>query len=105
MVSGGPIFDFGGVHVDLERNEVTRGAEKITLSRAELRLLRYLLEHPGLVISREELLEKVWGLEGDMLTRTVRWTSMWALCVRSWNDPRYPKYLLTVKGLGYKAAV
>jgi two-component system alkaline phosphatase synthesis response regulator PhoP len=100
---GDLVFDLDRVHVDLERNEVTRDGRCIGLSRAELRLLRYLLEHRGAVISREELLEKVWGLEGRMLTRTVD-VHMATLRRKIEPDPRFPRYLLTVKGVGYKVA-
>jgi two-component system, OmpR family, alkaline phosphatase synthesis response regulator PhoP len=98
---GAGMFQIGDVRVDLERNEVARGEERIVLSRAELRLLRYLLERPGFVVSREELLERVWGMEGDMLTRTVD-VHMGTLRKKLEPDARYPKYLLTIKGLGYK---
>jgi len=93
--------DFGDVRVDVARHEVTRGAEPVPLSPIEFRLLEYLLERRGTVVSREELLENVWGLKGDTLSRTVD-VHVAGLRKKIEPDHRYPKYLLTVKGSGYK---
>jgi DNA-binding response OmpR family regulator len=97
-------YEFGDVRVDLRANEVTRGGELVTLSRAEFRLLKYLLEHRGSVVGREELLEKVWGLNGATLSRTVD-VHMASLRKKIERDPKYPEVILTVKGFGYKLAV
>jgi two-component system alkaline phosphatase synthesis response regulator PhoP len=95
---------FGDVHVDLTRNEVRRGDKILALSRAEYRLLCYLLEHRGRVIAREELLEKVWSLQGDTMSRTVD-VHVASLRKKIEPDARYPRHLVTVKGFGYKLAV
>jgi len=70
----------------------------------EFRLLEYLIARRGVVISREELLENVWGLQGDTLSRTVD-VHIAGLRKKIEADPRYPRYLLTVKGAGYKLAI
>jgi DNA-binding response OmpR family regulator len=93
--------EIGDVRVDAQRNQVTRAGVAITLSRAEFRLLKYLIERRGAVIGREELLEKVWGLDGDTLSRTVD-VHMASLRKKIEPDPRYPRYILTVKGAGYR---
>jgi DNA-binding response OmpR family regulator len=95
---------FGDVRIDLRKHEVTRAGKPLTLSPVEFRLLEYLIERRGAVVTREELLEKVWGLDGDTLSRTVD-VHMAGLRKKIEADSRYPRFLLTVKGTGYKLAV
>ena len=96
--------EFGNVRVDFNKHEVTRGGMPVTLSPAEFRLLQYLIERHGAVVSREELLEKVWNLQGDTLSRTVD-VHIAGLRKKIEADSRYPRFLLTVKGAGYKMAI
>ena len=97
-------FEFGDVQVDLARNEATRAGAPLPFSRGELRLLKYLLDHRGDIVTREELLAKVWGLEPDTLSRTVD-VHIAALRKKIEPDSRYPQFLITVKGFGYKMVV
>jgi two-component system alkaline phosphatase synthesis response regulator PhoP len=92
---------FGDVQVDLRSHEVTRAGKAVPLSPVECRLLEYLMARRGTVVSREELLENVWGLKGDTLSRTVD-VHVAGLRKKIEADQRYPRYLLTVKGAGYK---
>jgi len=62
---------FGDIHMDLAAHRVTRGGRHIHLGPTEFRLLRYLLEHPGRVFSREQLLDAVWGSDVYVEPRTV----------------------------------
>lgn len=96
--------EFGDVRVDLRKHEVLRAGEEVTLSRAEFRLLEYLIERRGAVVTREELLENVWSLDADTLSRTVD-VHIAGLRKKIEPDSRYPRYLLTVKGAGYKLAL
>jgi len=98
------LFEFGDIRVDLRSNEVTRDRQPVPLSRGEYRLLRYLIEHRGSTISREELFDKVWGMESDTMSRTVD-VHVASLRKKIEPDPRYPQYLLTVKGFGYRLVV
>ena len=102
-VSAGQV-EFGNVCVNLRKHEVTLSGKTVTLSPVEFRLLEYLIGRRGLVVTREELLEKVWGLGGDTLTRTVD-VHIAALRRKIEANPRYPRFLLTVKGAGYKLAI
>jgi DNA-binding response OmpR family regulator len=95
--------EFGDVRVDLRRHEVTRSGKRLALSPVEFRLLEYLIERRGTVVAREELLENVWGLQGDTLSRTVD-VHIAGLRKKIEDDSRYPRFLLTVKGAGYKLA-
>jgi DNA-binding response OmpR family regulator len=91
----------GEVRVDLKNHEVLRNGEPLPLSPVEFRLLSYLLERRGAVVTREELLENVWAMHGDTLSRTVD-VHIAGLRKKIEADPRYPRYLITVKGSGYK---
>ena len=103
-VAGKARAAFGNVRVDFRKHEITRGGKPVTLSRSEFRLLEYLIEHRGTVVTREELLENVWSVNGDTLSRTVD-VHVAGLRKKIEADPRYPRFLLTVKGAGYKLAI
>jgi two-component system alkaline phosphatase synthesis response regulator PhoP len=93
--------DFGSIHVDLLGTEASRDGKPVNLSAREFHLLRYLLEHRGATLSREELLKQVWGYSADMYTRTVD-VHIASLRQKLEDDPKQPKFILTVQGLGYK---
>jgi len=82
---------------------VLRDGRPVNLSAREFALLRYLIEHRGVALSREELLEKVWGYEPGTTTRTVDVHIAW-LRQKLEENPKYPQFILTVRGLGYKFA-
>jgi two-component system, OmpR family, alkaline phosphatase synthesis response regulator PhoP len=96
-------FRFGNIAVDFRRAEVTRGDEKLELSAREFKLLRYFIEHRGATLSRDELLNEVWGYNAMPSTRTVDVHVAW-LRQKVEENPRHPQYILTVHGLGYKFA-
>ena len=79
------------MRVDLVKHEVTRAGKPLTLSRAEFRLLEYLMRRRGAVVTREELLENVWGLHGDTLSRTVD-VHIAGLRKKIEADSRYPRF-------------
>lgn len=95
---------FGNISINLRQHEVVRAGTPIALTPIEFRLLQYLLERRGSIVTREELLENVWSADGGMLSRTV---DVHVACLRKKiePDPRYPRFLLTIKGAGYKLAV
>jgi len=95
------VHEFGSVTVDLERHEATRGAENLELTPREFRLLGYFLEHQGEVVSREELLDAVWGYDTIPFTRTVD-THVAKLRKKIEDDPSAPQHIITVHRLGYK---
>jgi two-component system alkaline phosphatase synthesis response regulator PhoP len=95
------VHTFGDVRVDLRATEVTRGDQPVELSSREFALLRFFIEHPGLTLSRKELLTKVWGYHAAMFTRTVD-VHVASLRQKIEEDPRRPRFLLTVQRLGYK---
>jgi two-component system alkaline phosphatase synthesis response regulator PhoP len=97
----GDSFRFGDVAVDFRRAEVTKGGQPLDLSAREFKLLRYFVEHRGAALSRDELLNEVWGYNAMPSTRTVDVHVAW-LRQKLEDNPRHPQYIITVHGLGYK---
>lgn len=94
---------FGEIRVDFRRAEVLKGAAPLDLSAREFQLLRYFIEHRGATLTREELLNEVWGYHAMPSTRTVDVHVAW-LRQKIEPNPRHPQYILTVHGMGYKFA-
>lgn len=96
-------YQFGPIRVDFRRAEVTRDNQPLELSAREFQLLRYFIEHRGSTISRDELLNEVWGYNSMPSTRTVDVHVAW-LRQKLEANPRHPQLILTIHGLGYKFA-
>lgn len=94
-------FEFGNVRVDFEKAELFRQGTQVSLAGRELQLLRYLIEHRGKVISREELLQNVWEYSPDISTRTVDVHIAW-LRQKIEDNPQAPRHIQTVRGSGYR---
>lgn len=94
-------FKFADVVIDFRRAEVTKGGRRVDLSAREFKLLRYFVEHRGATISRDELLNEVWGYNAMPSTRTVDVHVAW-LRQKLETNTRHPQHLLTMHGLGYK---
>jgi two-component system, OmpR family, alkaline phosphatase synthesis response regulator PhoP len=96
-------FHFGDVEVDFERGDVRKSGVAVALAAKELELLRYLVDHRGNVVSREELLESVWEYQPGVSSRTLDVHVAW-LRQKLEENPKYPQYILTIRGIGYKFA-
>ncbi|HMH76346.1 MAG TPA: response regulator transcription factor [Candidatus Udaeobacter sp.] len=94
-------FAFGSVRVDLRARQAFKGGHEVRLTRKEFDLLRYLVEHPGEVITRDRLLDEVWGYERFPTTRTVD-THILRLRQKFEDDPERPAHILTAHGQGYR---
>ena len=92
---------FGGVLADFRRAEVTRDGAPVALSAKELQLLKFLVAHRGEVLSRDEILNRVWGYDAMPVTRTVD-VHVAELRRKLEPNPRSPQFIVTVHGLGYK---
>lgn len=92
---------FADIEVDFTSMEAKRGGNPLTLTAHEFKLLKFLALSPGRVISREELLDQVWGYENYPTTRTVD-NSILRLRQKIEPDPSSPQYFLTIHGAGYK---
>ena len=99
--AGKGAYRFGSVDVDFRSAEVRRDGSPLEVSAREFQLLCYLIEHRGETLSREKLLNEVWGYEAMPSTRTVDVHVAW-LRQKIEPNPRHPQFLLTVHGLGYK---
>jgi two-component system alkaline phosphatase synthesis response regulator PhoP len=99
--SGGPVYEFGPVSVNVRGAEVRRDGKPMALSAREFQLLRYFIEHRGAALSREELLRNVWGYDASLSTRTVDVHVAW-LRQKLEPDPKNPQFILTLQGIGYK---
>lgn len=94
-------FKFGSVAVDFRRAEVLRENQPVELSALEFKLLQYLIEHRGEVLKRDELLDEVWGYDAMPSTRTVDVHVAW-LRQKLEENPKYPQFIQTIHGMGYK---
>ena len=80
---------------------MTRNRELLNLSAKEFQLLRYFIEHDHETLSRETLLQRVWGYQSTPSTRTVDVHVAW-LRQKIEDDPKNPRWIVTVHGMGYK---
>ena len=92
---------FGDVEVDFRRHAAVRGGRAIDMTRKEFALLRFLASCEDTVVTRDELLNKVWGFEAYPITRTVD-NHIAGLRAKLEADPARPVYIQTVHGVGYK---
>jgi two-component system, OmpR family, alkaline phosphatase synthesis response regulator PhoP len=96
-------YRFGAVEVDFEKAETLKSGVPVNLAGKEMQLLRYLIDHRGKVLTRDELLHEVWEYQQDVSTRTVDVHIAW-LRQKLENNPQSPKHILTVRGSGYRFA-
>ncbi len=94
-------YSFGDVRVDFRRAETLREGNNVELSALEFKLLQYFIAHRGVTLSRDELLDEVWGYDAMPTTRTVDVHIAW-LRQKLEQNPRRPQFIVTVHGLGYK---
>lgn len=99
--AGTDTYEFEGLAVDFRRAEVHRDGEPVELSAREFQLLRYFIENRGNVLSRDELLNNVWGYDAMPSTRTVDVHVAW-LRQKIEANPKHPERIRTVHGMGYK---
>jgi DNA-binding response OmpR family regulator len=94
-------IEIGGLLVDFRRHEARKDGHPVELTPREIELLRYFVEHRGEVLSRERLLDAVWGYNAIPFTRTVD-MHVAKLRKKVEDDPASPRLLVTVHRLGYK---
>ena len=81
--------------------QLTKKGKVVELAAKELQLLRYFVEHQGIPLSRETILNDVWGYEAMPSTRTIDTHVTW-LRRKMETNRKIPKYIVTVRGIGYK---
>ncbi len=100
-VSSGEAFSFDGISVDFSKMEVTRDSQTIGLTAQEFKTLKFMAQNAERVISRDELLNEVWGYQNYPSTRTVD-NHILKLRQKLEKDPGNPVHFRTVHGMGYK---
>ncbi len=99
-----PPLHHADLTLDRDRYEVTRDGRMIALTRVEFRLLETILEADGRVLSRDQLLDAVYGADqADVLDRTID-VHVGRLRDKLGDDADHPRYVATVRGVGYRAA-
>lgn len=99
--AGGGELTAGAIVLDAVAHEVRRDGAAIPMRPKEFDLLEYLMRHPGQALSREQILEAVWGYSYPGETRTVDVHIRW-LREKLEREPAQPEHITTVRGLGYK---
>ena len=94
-------FEFGNVLADFARGEVTRHGVRVNLASKEIQLLRFLIDHRGQLVSREQLLRSIWSQQPYITPRTVDTHVAW-LRQKLEENPQSPRHILTVRGEGYR---
>ena len=101
--SGGGIVRLGRVEVDTVRGRATKDGRDVNLSALEYRLLLMFLNHPGAVLTRNQLLEGIWDVAGDFVSDNTLTVYIKRLREKIEDDPQSPTLIKTVRGLGYQA--
>ena len=94
-------YRFGDVEIDFEKLRVTRKGQAVELTSKEFAVLQFLIRHRGEVVTRDQLLDQVWGYESYPSTRTVD-NHILNLRHKLERDPAKPQHILTAHGEGYK---
>lgn len=94
-------YAFADKELDFDKQQLRRGAELVSLTLMESNLLRYLISREGQAVSRNAMLENVWGVREDTDTRAI---DNFVVRLRRYieDDPAKPRHLLTVRGVGYR---
>ncbi|MCH2203872.1 MAG: response regulator transcription factor [Fuerstiella sp.] len=97
----GDLQEFGNVNVDFSRFELVKGNQKSSLTTREQELLRYFLDHDGVVLSRSRLQSDVWRDSTDITTRSI---DNFVMRLRRMieQDPANPQHLTSIRGTGYR---
>ena len=101
QVEVGNVIEAGGVRMDIERHEVEVNGQRVQMPLKEFELLELLLENVNRVLTRGQIIDRVWGANyfGDTKTLDVH---VKRIRSKIEDDPSRPKHLVTVRGLGYK---
>ena len=95
------LYLFGDIEIDFARFKVRRKGIELDLTSLETDILKYFIIHRGEVVSRDDLLEKIWGYQSYPTTRTID-NHILKLRKKIEEDPSHPRYILSVYGGGYR---
>ena len=94
-------FSFGDMEFDFRKYEARKGGVELDISSREFQILKILITHEGEVMSRDQILDEIWGYD-DFPTERAIDTHIARLRQKLEDDPSQPKHILTVYGAGYK---
>jgi two-component system alkaline phosphatase synthesis response regulator PhoP len=94
-------FQFADIEIDFERSAVLKAGHPLNLAAKELQLLRYLIDHRDLVVTREEALKTIWEYSSEVNSRTVDVHIAW-LRQKLERDPGNPRHIHTIRARGYR---
>lgn len=95
------IIQIDNIKVDKELGKVYKDHSELSLTALEYKLLLILINHPGIVLSRNQLLEQIWDISGDFVNDNTLTVYIKRLREKLEDDPQNPKILKTIRGLGY----
>ena len=95
------IYRIGDVEINFSTHEARRDGDTLDFTALEFDILRYLIQHRGRTVTRKQLLKDVWGIEQDIITRTID-RHMASVRKKIEPDPSSPIYIETVYGIGYR---
>lgn len=95
------VYAFGDIEVNFSNHTARRDDEIIEFTALEFDILRYFIQHRGRTVNRKQLLRDVWGISGDVMTRTID-RHVASIRKKIESDPNSPAYIETVYGVGYK---
>jgi DNA-binding response OmpR family regulator len=95
------VYSIGDIEIDFARFKIKRKGKEQDLTSLETDILKYFVTHRGEVVSRNDLLDKIWGYESYPTTRTVD-NHILKLRKKIEEDPSHPRYILSVYGGGYR---
>lgn len=95
------VYSFGDVEIDFAHFKVRRRGKELDFTSIEMEILKYLIAHRGEVVTRDDLLDKIWGYDSYPTTRTID-NHILKLRKKIEEDPAHPQYILSVYGGGYR---
>jgi two-component system alkaline phosphatase synthesis response regulator PhoP len=95
------LFSFGDIEIDFARYKIRRKGKELDVTSLEMDILKYFITHSGEVVSRNDLLDKIWGYENYPTTRTID-NHILKLRKKIEDDPSHPRYIISVYGGGYR---
>ena len=95
------IYEIGNVEVNFTTHEAYSDGEELNFTALEFDILRYLIQHKGRTVTRKQLLRDVWGIDENIITRTID-RHMASVRKKIEPDPSDPTYIETVYGIGYR---
>jgi DNA-binding response OmpR family regulator len=98
---GTQTYTFGDVELDFVRCELRRAGKPVELTPLEYKLLAAFVRHPGRMLSRQQLLDEVWGPDTFVTDRVVD-NQVTNLRKKIEPDPEHPRYIINLRGLGYR---